>query len=258
VLTVTSASGTSSPDLKGEKGDKGDAGETGATGPQGPQGEQGDYFAPGVDADGNLSWTQMSAETGFIPLTTNIKGPKGDTGATGATGLQGEKGDTGAQGPQGVGISSLKQTTTSSADGGANVWTATLTNGTTSTFTVKNGSKGSTGATGASGAGAWSLVGSWTNGGSLSATFTNYNELLFVCDYKGSGFYNYGSTIHIPVPVIKGKTNTMYFATTGYEVSGSTPQERFCVEMTTTSATDYNVYASGSPSTSYKIYCYGR
>lgn len=41
VLTITSASGTSSADLKGPKGDKGDKGATGATGPQGPQGNTG-------------------------------------------------------------------------------------------------------------------------------------------------------------------------------------------------------------------------
>jgi hypothetical protein len=86
-LTVTSASGTSSADLKGEKGDKGDKGDS-------------------------------------------IKGDKGDTGAAG------------------VSVSSVKQTTTSSADGGSNVVTVTLSNGATSTFTVKNGSKGSSGTNG--------------------------------------------------------------------------------------------------------------
>lgn len=64
-LSVTSASGTSSADLKGAKGDKGDTGATGATGATGPQ------------------------------------GPKGDKGDTGATGPQGPKGDTGATGPKG-------------------------------------------------------------------------------------------------------------------------------------------------------------
>jgi len=43
------------------------------------------------------------------------------------------------------------QTTTSSADGGSNVYTFTDSAGKTSTLTVKNGSKGSTGATGATG-----------------------------------------------------------------------------------------------------------
>lgn len=61
-------------------------------------------------------------------------------------------------GVDGVGITSVVQTTTSTDDGGSNVVTVTLTDGTTSTFTVKNGSKGSqgekgeTGATGADGA----------------------------------------------------------------------------------------------------------
>lgn len=51
----------------------------------------------------------------------------------------------GASGKDGVSVSSVKQTTTSSADGGNNVVTITLSDGTKSTFTVKNGSKGSTG-----------------------------------------------------------------------------------------------------------------
>lgn len=69
--------------------------------------------------------------------------PKGDKGDTGS---QGPKGDTGATGPQGVGVSKVEQTTTSTADAGTNVITVTLSNGNTSTFNVKNGSKGSTGA----------------------------------------------------------------------------------------------------------------
>ena len=52
---------------------------------------------------------------------------------------------TGADGKNGVGISSIKQTTTSTADGGNNVFTVTLDNGTSANFTVKNGSKGSDG-----------------------------------------------------------------------------------------------------------------
>ena len=65
-----------------------------------------------------------------------LQGEKGD---------KGDKGDTGATGPQGVSVTSVAQTTTSSADGGSNVVTVTLSDGKTSTFTVKNGSKGSQG-----------------------------------------------------------------------------------------------------------------
>ena len=46
----------------------------------------------------------------------------------------------------------MEQTTTSTVDGGINVITVTKTDGTSSTFTVRNGSKGSTGATGKTGA----------------------------------------------------------------------------------------------------------
>lgn len=59
-LIITSESGTTSTDLKGEKGDKGDQGETGEQGIQGIQGEKGE---PGA------------------------KGDKGDTGAQGTTGV---------------------------------------------------------------------------------------------------------------------------------------------------------------------------
>ena len=64
---------------------------------------------------------------------------------------QGEQGPKGEDGADGVGIASVKQTTTSSSDGGSNVVTVTLTNGATSTFTVKNGSKGSQGIQGEQG-----------------------------------------------------------------------------------------------------------
>lgn len=54
----------------------------------------------------------------------------------------------GKDGTDGVGIASIKQTTTSTEDGGNNILTVTLTNGTSTTFTVKNGSKGSSGSSG--------------------------------------------------------------------------------------------------------------
>lgn len=55
------------------------------------------------------------------------------------------------QGPAGVGISEIKQTSSSSSSGGSNVWTVTLSNGVKSTFTVKNGSQGPQGPTGPAG-----------------------------------------------------------------------------------------------------------
>lgn len=72
-------------------------------------------------------------------------GNAGSGGGEGTQGPQGEKGE------DGVGIESVAQTTTSNADGGSNVVTVTLTDGTKSTFTVKNGSKGSAGTNGTNG-----------------------------------------------------------------------------------------------------------
>lgn len=85
-------------------------------------GTNGVTFYPSVDANGDLSWRNDGGLTN--PDTVNIKGPEGDDG---------------------VSVSKVEQTTTSSADGGDNVITVTLSNGQKTTFTVKNGSKGSSG-----------------------------------------------------------------------------------------------------------------
>ena len=69
----------------------------------------------------------------------------------GAPGRDGAEGSPGADGADGVGIQSVVQTTTSIEDGGTNVVTVTKTDGTSSTFQVKNGSKGSTGPAGPKG-----------------------------------------------------------------------------------------------------------
>lgn len=69
----------------------------------------------------------------------------------GAPGVDGADGSPGADGVDGVGIQSVMQTTTSAEDGGTNVITVTKTDGSTSTFEVRNGSKGNDGAPGADG-----------------------------------------------------------------------------------------------------------
>ena len=132
-LSVTSASGTSSAELKGEKGEQGIQGiqgPKGDTGDQGPQGVQGEQGVQGPKGD---------------------KGEKGDTGPQGPSGADGKDGSDGHPGADGVGIKSVVQTTTSTEDGGTNVITVTKTDGSTSTIEVRNGSKGSTGAAGTDG-----------------------------------------------------------------------------------------------------------
>ena len=73
-LTITSASGTSSANLKGDKGDQGVQGIQGIQGVQGVQGVKGDKGDKGD------------------------KGEKGDTGASGADGKDGANGKDGADG----------------------------------------------------------------------------------------------------------------------------------------------------------------
>lgn len=58
-----------------------------------------------------------------------------------------------------------RQTTTSSADGGSNIFTFNKSDGTSATFTVKNGSKGSTGAAGTRGS-------RWSTGTAITGTST--------------------------------------------------------------------------------------
>ena len=119
-LIVTSASGTSSADLKGERGEtgaqgpKGDTGETGPqgeqgskgdtgeTGPVGPQGETGPQGPAGTDGSDGVSCTH--SWTGTTLTVTSASGTssadlKGDPGEQGP---QGPKGDTGVQGPAGA------------------------------------------------------------------------------------------------------------------------------------------------------------
>jgi hypothetical protein len=124
VLTVTSASGTSSADLKGAKGDKGDS-------------IKGDTGSPGADG---VSPTVAVSKSGKV-TTVSITDKNGTKTATINDGSDGSNGKDGTS----VTVKSVSEST---ADGGSNV--VTFSDG--KTITIKNGSKGSTGATGATGA----------------------------------------------------------------------------------------------------------
>ena len=85
---------------------------------------------------GTLAWSLSGNVSKFLRVKDN-----GDLEAGGALAVSGNLTVGGS-----ALLKSGKQTTTSTADGGSNVYTFTDTKGATSTFTVKNGSKGSTGA----------------------------------------------------------------------------------------------------------------
>lgn len=172
---------------QGEKGEKGDDGYTPVKGvdyfdgKDGADGKDGytpqknvDYFdgkdgRNGSDGkngqDGTSPIISVSAITGGHRITITDKngtksvdvldgqdGKDGSNGAAGSAGKDGSDGADGQDGADGVGIASIEQTTTSTADDGNNVITITLTNGQTATFTVQNGSRGSTGPAGKDGA----------------------------------------------------------------------------------------------------------
>lgn len=144
------------------------------------------YWKPSVSASGDLSWTDSTSTT--KPDTVNIKGSKGDKGTS---------------------VSSVTQTTTSTADGGTNVITCKLSDGTTTTFSIKNGSKGSTGATGPQGpqgpTGATGATGPAWNGGTIS------NNITINHGYSAVHFKNSNNTLSWFIRTDKG----MYLSQNG-------------------------------------------
>ena len=99
---------------------------------RGPEGQQGIQGKPGPQgAPGTVSFDELTEEQ-----LAMLKGPEGKQGVPGT---------------DGVGIQSVEQTTTSTEDGGTNVVTVTKTDGATSTFYVRNGSRGSAGPAGPTG-----------------------------------------------------------------------------------------------------------
>ncbi len=103
-------------------------------------------------------------------------------------GTNGAKGSNGSNGADGIGISKVEQTTTSTADGGTNVCTVTLTNGNTYTFSFKNGGKGSTGANGTSAA--------WFTGTAVTGTSTS-TVSVSVSGSKAGDMYLNTSTCNV-------------------------------------------------------------
>lgn len=136
-ITITDATGAHSFDvMNGEDGAAGAGTGDMLASVYDPQGKRTDVFQYVDNALENLDLDVTADEVTFSDGETFQQ--KYDSGE-----LRGE----GVPGDDGVGIQSVQQTTTSSADGGENVVTVTLTNGQKSTFKFKNGSKGSPGAT---------------------------------------------------------------------------------------------------------------
>lgn len=109
-------------------------------------------------------------------------------------------------------IVSGEQTTTSSADGGTNVYTFKKKGGGTSTFTVKNGSKGATGAQGPKGdTGATGAQGPKGNTGAAGANGTS------AVWFSGTAVTGTSSTA-VTATVSGSKAGDMYLNTSNYNV----------------------------------------
>ena len=116
-------------------------------------------------------------------------------------------------------IESGSQTETSTADGGTNTYTFTTNGGNTSTFTVRNGSKGSVGATGAKGAtGAAGVRGSRWNSGT-AITGTNTTAVAFtgsgITDALVNDYYLNTSTGYVYKCTTSGNASTAKWAYAG-------------------------------------------
>lgn len=145
VWTCTLTDGTVSTfEVKnGSKGSKGDKGDQGAKGEAGAQGEPGDDGTSITDITQSGSTLTVHLSDGTTRTFTIPSGGSSGSGGSGA---------------DGVGIQSIEQTTISTEDGGVNIITCTLTDGTVSTFEIRNGSGG---------------TGGGSSGGSTSAGYTN-------------------------------------------------------------------------------------
>ena len=107
-----------------------------------------------INEDGHLIITLSSGkeiDAGYAVGPAGATGATGTAGKDGQDGAPGKDGADGHPGADGVGIQSVVQTTTSTEDGGTNVITVTKTDGTSSTFAVRNGSRGSAGPAGPQG-----------------------------------------------------------------------------------------------------------
>lgn len=200
-LRITSASGTSSADLRGERG---------LQGIQGIQGEKGDPFfiskvyTSVVDMNNGYATDEVKIgqfvviETGDVNDEDNaklfIKGNysyefltdlSGAQGMRGPAGIQGEQGIQGERGETGIGISSIVKSHT---QGLVDTYTINYTDGSNTNFTVTNGINGKDGEKGANGTSVTvsSVSESSADGGSNVVTFSDGKTLTIKNGSRGS------------------------------------------------------------------------
>lgn len=149
-ISITDKKGTTTATINhgkdGKDGQDGSDGQDGYTPRKGIDYFDGeDGYSPKVSVSKIGKTTTITITDAYGTKTATIK--DGEDGASGSGGT----GGTGADGEDGIGIASIVQTTKSTEDDGINIITITLTDGSTHTFEVQNGSKGSDGSNGKDG-----------------------------------------------------------------------------------------------------------
>lgn len=155
VLTLTSASGTDSVNLKGAKGDKGDKGDSFKVSKTYSSVAQmnASFSSDGVPINGFVLINTGNVEDEdnsklFVKLESGYSYLTDLSGAQGIKGEDGKDGADGKNGDQGVGVANIAKTST---NGLVDTYTVTLTDGKTNTFTVTNGMNGTNGTNGTDG-----------------------------------------------------------------------------------------------------------
>lgn len=98
-----------------------------------------------VEHEGSSYLVLKDGVTGVTPVAGPeymLVAEKGGKGDPGAPGTPGGKGDPGERGETGVGVQSVERTAGDGSPGTTDTYTITLTDGSTSTFTVYNGADG--------------------------------------------------------------------------------------------------------------------
>lgn len=157
-LSWTNDGGETNPDPVNIKGPKGDQGEPGAKGADGTgvnilgsYTSESQLPSSGTAGDAYLINGDLYVWTGSTwDNVGSIQGPQGEKGDKGDPGTDGSNGSDGVDGTDGIGITDISGTDYSGS-GAKNTVTVTLSNNTTKTFTVYNGTDGTDGSDGVDG-----------------------------------------------------------------------------------------------------------
>lgn len=215
-LTIKSASGTSSVNLKGQPGTNGRTPVKGV-----------DYF-DGVDGRGIASIVRTSGNgTAGTTDTYTIRYTDNSTST-----FTVRNGANGSNGNPGRGISSVSRTTGNGAAGTTDTYTITFTDGTTKTFTVRNGANGTNGVNGAtftpyvnaSGDLSWSNDKGLTNPGTVNIKGIKGNDgrgIVSIARTAGNGAAGTVDTYTITYTDATTSQFTVYNGANGTGGSGS-------------------------------------